>query len=120
VLDATIQSSPCSICLRVTDSEDVSQCRECQEFICESCPKYGCSCVDDDPTIQALRIQLRAGAIELGQLQAERELMGLDSLSTNQHARLLLLTDIVANLRFEIDEINRIQDEEDFPERDQS
>ncbi|WP_158819236.1 hypothetical protein [Granulicella sp. S156] len=113
-------SISCSICPQVFPAEDLSQCRECGEFICEYCPKYGCSCVDDDPTIQALRVQLRAGAIEFGQLQAERELMGTDNLTTSQQARLLLLTDIVHSLRFEIDEINRIQDEKDFPEKDQS
>lgn len=114
------QSVSCVICQRIIDPEDIHDCRGCQESFCLSCPMYGCSCVDDDPTIQALRVQLRTGAVELAQLQAERELMGADCLTTSQHARLLLLTDIVANLRFEIDEINRIQDEEDFPEDDQS
>jgi len=116
---SSMPSISCSICPQISPAEEMSECR-CGAKICERCPFLACSCVDDDPTIQALRVQLRAGAIELGQLRAERELMGAGSLTMSQQARLLLLTDVVHSLRAEVNRLDEIRDGEDYSEDDQS
>jgi hypothetical protein len=116
--DETIQSAPCSICLRVIDGGDLTHCPECHGSFCESCPI--CSCSDQDPAIRALRDDLLAGAIERAQLQIERELMGADSLTMSKQARLQLLTDVVPSLRAEVNRLDEMRDGDDYPKDDQS
>ncbi len=78
-LESTAQSAPCVICQHLIHPDDQNLC-SCGEIICDGCPSYGCACVDDDPVIDPLRVQLRALAIERAGLRAEREFMGHNSL----------------------------------------
>ena len=115
--DSMTQSAaiPCSIFLHAIPADDQNVCI-CGEIICESCPAFGCLCVDDDPTIRARRAELRAGAIELGRLRAQHEFMGADSLTTGQQSRLVLLSDVVDSLRTEVNRLDEIRCGEDHSE----
>jgi hypothetical protein len=105
----------CSICQRIIAPEDpngtdnCSACRGCDEHICDSCPYMACGCTHPNAELQAILAQLRPAGIERAQLKAQRELMGADSLTIGQQARLLLLTDVVPSLE---EEFRRIEDPE--------
>ena len=99
----------CSLCLYAIEPEDQNWC-QCGECICENCPHSACSCIEPDPGIEALRLQLRRSAISKGMLEAQREFMGLDSLTNEQQSHLRLLRDVVKSLRAEMDNLYEIQD----------
>ncbi len=95
------QPTSCAICSTI--NEDLHDCRRCGEYICESCPANGCACVDQNPKINRLKRQIRAAAIERADLLTQGSLMGASSLTTDQQARVELLTGIVSSLQDEID-----------------
>ncbi len=110
----------CAICLRTFPADTLNQCCGCGELHCLACPAFACSCIDeDDPPFQARREQLRAEAMELARLQVQSELMGAESLTKWQRARLPLLVDIVANIRAEVNRMDEIRYGEVYPEDDE-
>ena len=107
---SSISAQPvlCAICVRAIEFDDQNRCK-CGEFICESCPAFACSCVDEDPTIRTLLTGLRTSAIELAKLQAEGALMGYDNLTETQTRSLSRLSEIVPSLREQVNVLDQIR-----------
>lgn len=119
----TVSSLPpvesCAICLRAFHTDDLNECG-CGEFHCLACPAFACSCVDDDdPPFQARREQLREEAMELNRLQVQSELMGAESLTKWERARLPLLAAMMAITRAEVNRMDEIRYGEVYPEDDE-
>ena len=100
----------CSVCLRSfpLNSLDECQCGEhtCGEFDCHA---YACACQDDNPDAQRLRTALRTNIRERFKQLSAKELLG-DSFPINHEGKLILLTNLVASLRAELEIIHMLED----------
>jgi hypothetical protein len=99
-LPSCITNPSCALCSN-PDIEDLNPCANCGEYICDSCPNMACACAGTMPSMRSLTVRLRGHAMELGDLRMQKSLMGAESLTKAQTARLKSLSKLVSTMQAE-------------------